>query len=72
MVVANIVNTQSQTADMGWSSSLGVGRGANNSSPLEKSLLRNVTEDLRIADWALVNTVMNLRFPYKKENFLTS
>jgi hypothetical protein len=30
---ANILNKQSRTADKGWSSSLGVGRGANNSSP---------------------------------------
>ena len=32
-VSANILNKQSQTADKGWPSSLGVGRGANNSSP---------------------------------------
>jgi hypothetical protein len=31
-VAANILNKQSWTADKGWSSSLGVGRGANNSS----------------------------------------
>jgi len=31
-VAANILNKQSQTADKGWSSSLGVGRGANNAS----------------------------------------
>ena len=30
---ANILNKQLQTAEKGWSSSLGVGRGANNSSP---------------------------------------
>jgi hypothetical protein len=30
---ANILNKQSRTADKGWSSSLGVGRGANNCSP---------------------------------------
>jgi hypothetical protein len=30
---ANILNKQSRTTDKGWSSSLGVGRGANNSSP---------------------------------------
>jgi hypothetical protein len=30
---ANILNKQSRTANNGWSSSLGVGRGANNSSP---------------------------------------
>jgi hypothetical protein len=32
-VAANILNKQSRTADKGWSSSLGVGRGANNYSP---------------------------------------
>jgi hypothetical protein len=31
-VAANILNKQSRAADKGWSSSLGVGRGANNSS----------------------------------------
>jgi hypothetical protein len=29
-VAANILNKQSRTADMGWSSSLQVGQGANN------------------------------------------
>jgi hypothetical protein len=32
-VAANILNKQSRTADRGWSSSLGVGRGANNQPP---------------------------------------
>jgi len=32
-VAANILNKQSRTADNGWSSSLGVGRGADNCSP---------------------------------------
>jgi hypothetical protein len=32
-VAANILNKQSQTAGKGWSSSLGVGHEANNSSP---------------------------------------
>ena len=32
-VTANVLNKQSRTADKVWSSSLGVGRGANNSSP---------------------------------------
>jgi hypothetical protein len=30
-IAANILNKQSRTADKEWSSSLGVGRGANNS-----------------------------------------
>jgi hypothetical protein len=30
-ITANILNKQSRTADKGWSSSLGVGRGSNNS-----------------------------------------
>jgi hypothetical protein len=37
-VAANILNKQSQTADKGWSSSLGVGRGANN--PHRKKVMR--------------------------------
>jgi hypothetical protein len=41
-VAANILNKQSRTADKGWSSSLGVGRGANNASPSKKTLLRNI------------------------------
>jgi hypothetical protein len=32
-VAANILNKQSRSADSGWSSSLGVGRWANNPSP---------------------------------------
>jgi hypothetical protein len=32
-VAVNILNKQSRTTDKGWPSSLGVGRGANNSSP---------------------------------------
>jgi len=32
-VAENILNKQLRTADIGWSSSLGFGRGANNSYP---------------------------------------
>jgi hypothetical protein len=32
----NILNKQSRTADKGWFSSLGVGRGANNSTVKNK------------------------------------
>ena len=32
-IAANILNKQSRTDDSGWSSSLGVGRGTNNSLP---------------------------------------
>jgi hypothetical protein len=32
-VAANVLNEQSRTDDKGWSSSSGVGRGANNSLP---------------------------------------
>jgi hypothetical protein len=32
-VDSNILNKQSRIADKGWSSGLGVGRGANNSLP---------------------------------------
>jgi hypothetical protein len=41
-VAANIANKHSRTTDKGWSSSLGVGRDANNSSLLKRILLRNI------------------------------
>jgi len=42
-VAVNILNKQSQTAEKGWSSSLGIGRAARNSSQWKTSLLRSVT-----------------------------
>ena len=46
-VTANILNKQSRTADTGFSSSLGAGRCANNSSQNKRIMLRNVnTESL--------------------------
>jgi hypothetical protein len=35
-VAANILNKQSRTGNKEWSSSFGIGRGANNSSPKKK------------------------------------
>jgi len=43
-VAANILNKQSRTADEGWSSSLGIGRGANNSSPENASCYEPLTK----------------------------
>jgi hypothetical protein len=43
---ANTLKKQSRRADKRWSSSLGVGRGANNSSPLESMMLRNIRTNL--------------------------
>jgi hypothetical protein len=40
---ANILNKQWRISDKGWSSNLGVGRGANN-SPKKISLLRTFKE----------------------------
>ena len=78
-VAANILNKQSRTADKRWSTSFGVGLGANNSSTQKRFTLRNVhTERTRlwtdvlvrpkIAEdrdrWrACVNSVMNVRVP---------
>jgi hypothetical protein len=42
-IAVNILNKQSRTADKGWSSRLGVGSGANNSSPYKIILLREFT-----------------------------
>jgi hypothetical protein len=44
-VATNVLNKQSRTADKGWSSSLGFGRGANKSSPWKRILLRNRWDD---------------------------
>jgi hypothetical protein len=41
-VAANILNKQSRTAEKGWSSSLGVGHGANNSSQEKNKLVTNI------------------------------
>ena len=78
-VAANILNKQSRTADKGWSSSLGVGRGADNSSPQNLALLRSMNTYLgrglilwydlidvvQDREWrrAFLNAVMNLRVP---------
>jgi len=40
-VAANILNKQSRTANKRWSSSWGVGQGADNSSLEKLALLRN-------------------------------
>jgi hypothetical protein len=42
----NILNKQSRTADKGWSSRLGVGRGANNPSQQKSNSLRNISKRL--------------------------
>jgi hypothetical protein len=46
-VAANILNKQSRTADKGWSSSFGVGHGANNSSLKKISLLTKIIKKPR-------------------------
>jgi hypothetical protein len=42
----NILTKQLWTNDKGWSSSLGVGRGVNNPSPLKINLLRTIYTSL--------------------------
>jgi hypothetical protein len=46
-VAANVLNKQSRTADKGWSSSLGVGQGANNASPQKVNYVTNYTQKPR-------------------------
>jgi hypothetical protein len=45
-VATNILNKQSRTADRGWSSSLGVGRGAKTHHRKKSNLLRNISQSL--------------------------
>jgi hypothetical protein len=45
-VAANMLNKESRTADSGWSSSLGVGRGANNPPRKTQYLLEITTHSL--------------------------
>jgi hypothetical protein len=54
-VPMNILNKQSRTADKGWSSSLGVGRGAT--TPHRKTLttLQTITKDSE-SDWSFGTT----------------
>jgi len=61
-VTANIVNKQSRAADKVWSSRLGDGRGANNSSPYKHIMLRIVHEGLGpgLIFWYYLS--MNMRF----------
>ena len=42
----NIFNKPSLTADKGWTSSLGVGRRADNFSPQKLTILRNISQGL--------------------------
>jgi hypothetical protein len=46
-VAANILNEQSRATFKGWSFSLNVGRGDNNSSPKKINSLRKITRNLR-------------------------
>ena len=56
-VAANKLNKQSRTADNGWSSSLGVGRGINNASPW-KPMLSNIHK-ARCFLWRQTNPEVN-------------
>ena len=63
-ISANILNKKWRTDDKGRSSSLGVGRGANNSSPCKVnvtkyflSLEQTLCNDLMILQWTLLKTV---------------
>jgi hypothetical protein len=49
--VAANMNKKLRTADKGWSYSLGVGRGANNSSLLKRISLRNIRNQASDRDW---------------------
>jgi hypothetical protein len=50
-VAVNILNKQSRTADRGWPSSLGIGRGANNPHRKTLYLLRSMCKGLGNGAW---------------------
>jgi hypothetical protein len=63
-VAANILNEQSRRVDKGWSSILGVGRGANH-TPEKNQLVMKCHTGPR--NWpVLVNTVLNLEVPKRR------
>jgi hypothetical protein len=51
VVAANVLHKRLRTADEGWSSIFGLGRGANSSSPQRNRLLLNVTQGLGRIVW---------------------
>jgi hypothetical protein len=51
MVPANILNKQSRTVDKEWSSSLGVGRGIDKSSPYKLALLKSTCLEPGLILW---------------------
>ena len=54
----NKLNKQPRTGDEGWSSSLGVGRGANNPSPKKQNMLR-IAHKVRCFLWRQNNPEAN-------------
>ena len=70
-VAVNKSNKEPRTADKGWSSSLGVGRGANNPSP-RKTHVKNYPSVEKDRWRALVGTVRDFRGSINAGNFLTS
>jgi hypothetical protein len=86
-VAANTLNKQLRKADNGWSFSLGVGQGANKSSPSKLAMLQNIVQGIGLGgtgnmDWidlvldrdrwlALVTEGLNLRVPQSARNILT-
>jgi hypothetical protein len=66
-VAANILNKKSRTADKLWSSSLGVGRGANICSLQKVMMLRNsrsVSLGLGLVIWCKFNNEIDMVVPW--------
>jgi hypothetical protein len=65
-VAANILNKQSQTADSGCASALGIGRGTNNFSPLRKPVYYEMLQEISDLDgfsnelWGFIKCSENL------------
>jgi hypothetical protein len=63
-LAANILNKHPRTNDKGWSSSLGVGRGANNPSQKKATKLRKRSMSLGPGKW-------NIRSLYRVGSLMT-
>jgi hypothetical protein len=78
----NTLNEQPQTSEKGWSSSLGVGRGANNLSPYNRKIVTKNQKEFQTRTDSLAKRpkqqtmdirfgMWNIRSLYRADSLLT-